>query len=553
MRAKFAALLVVIGAAALLLGPNLGLSQPGRGPTSGSPSDGGFSGGSSRFDPMANFERYAQGRGFFHINDVTDSSRRREGLMRYAEQAGIRDGRITREHYQGYYNSVMGSRGSSGGSSGGPSGMFSRGSSSGGGMPSLGGGSSYGGGMSSYGGGSSMYPRGPSGMSSYGGGSSGSMMLSSGGSGGMMMGGRSSSGMMSMMGGDPNAMFDRFAGGRDVLRRSDMDPMRQMMFDRFAGQMGLTGSEISRQQFVGAIQQMQSRMGGSSGDSRGGWSGDSRGGDSRGGSRGDSGDSDERRFRERDRNGDGLLNYDEMSDTLKSERERWDANGDGFIDLNEYKTYMEARSQQRGGGDSNRGGRGGGFDGGPFPSLPPVDQKPVVFRAGNLPRDIPPWFRQWDTDADGQIGLYEWKSSGLSFDVFNTIDRNGDGFATITETMVFAKTPDAAALTMGNGRGRGRDGGGSGGPSRDMMGRGPDSRSGGGPGGSFGMGGRGGFDPRSMSGNSGSSGNGDWRSRMMNGSGGMPWGGRGPDSNSGGDGRGRGPGGPGGPVSGRGR
>jgi uncharacterized protein (TIGR03067 family) len=54
----------------------------------------------------------------------------------------------------------------------------------------------------------------------------------------------------------------------------------------------------------------------------------------------------ERMFRRLDRNGDGLLNDDEMPEGLRAERDKWDTNKDGFIDLNEFKAYFRARFQQ---------------------------------------------------------------------------------------------------------------------------------------------------------------------------------------------------------------
>jgi serine/threonine protein kinase/WD40 repeat protein len=55
----------------------------------------------------------------------------------------------------------------------------------------------------------------------------------------------------------------------------------------------------------------------------------------------------EAQFRRLDRNGDGLLNLDEMPATLRNERDKWDANKDGFIDLKEYQAYLRHRIQEQ--------------------------------------------------------------------------------------------------------------------------------------------------------------------------------------------------------------
>src|SRR5262249_35071245 len=51
-------------------------------------------------------------------------------------------------------------------------------------------------------------------------------------------------------------------------------------------------------------------------------------------------------FRQHDLNGDGLLNFDELPEAPRHERTRWDTNGDGFIDLAEFKQYFRARREQ---------------------------------------------------------------------------------------------------------------------------------------------------------------------------------------------------------------
>ena len=41
------------------------------------------------------------------------------------------------------------------------------------------------------------------------------------------------------------------------------------------------------------------------------------------------------------------------------------------------------------------------------------DRKPTVLRAGKLPKDgLPTWFKELDTDGDGQVALFEWRKAG---------------------------------------------------------------------------------------------------------------------------------------------
>jgi hypothetical protein len=189
-------------------------------------------------------------------------------------------------------------------------------------------------------------------------------------------------------------------------------------------------------------------------------------------------------FRRYDKNGDGLLNNDEMPEALQAERDRWDTNKDGFIDLNEFKAYAQARMQQLQAetGAGSGGGLGGqGSPGGmPVPEIPAdgrQDQKPVVYRASNLPRELPAWFREADADQDGQVGLYEWKAKGWPIEQFRSLDRNDDGFLTVEEVLRSVNQPASqtspvslASASPGGGAfpqaGGNRRPGGNGGPGR---------------------------------------------------------------------------------------
>ncbi|HEV3261853.1 MAG TPA: EF-hand domain-containing protein, partial [Gemmataceae bacterium] len=236
---------------------------------------------------------------------------------------------------------------------------------------------------------------------------------------------------------DPGAMFDRFANGKTVLRRSDLtSPFLQTMFDRTADAAGITNGEMTREQWVGAMGQLQAARGGPQG--AGGGAPPPSG--NQGGGRGGRNNPEawvqwaENQFSQFDKNGDGVLNSDEMPDELKAELDKWDTDHNGLIDLNEFKAFFQARMQQR------IAERPTGQDPSSGPiyietPAPEEDKKPVVYRSDNLPKGLPPWFAQLDTDKDAQIGLYEWKASGRSLDLFRTIDRNNDGFLTVEEVL----------------------------------------------------------------------------------------------------------------------
>lgn len=253
---------------------------------------------------------------------------------------------------------------------------------------------------------------------------------------------------------DPNQFFDRLANGKEVWLRSEVtNPFMQGMFDRVVERLGITNGQVTREQFITYSQQRAAERagmgpppptapsstatptppapgstaaapgaapGGNSADAWNRWV--------------------EERFRRYDVNGDGLLNYDEMPESLRAERDKWDTNRDGFIDLNEYKAYYTARTQQRmaESGTASPFGQAIPVDPSGLPITTPVeeeDKKPVVYRSGKLPKELPAWFKQLDTDNDGQIGLYEWKASGRSLEEFQRMDRNNDGFLTIEEVL----------------------------------------------------------------------------------------------------------------------
>jgi Ca2+-binding EF-hand superfamily protein len=351
------------------------------------------------------------------------------------------------------------------------------------------------------------------------------------------------------MGGDPGQMFDRMSGGRPTLNRSDLDPGRQAFFDILAKAGGVSGDTMTRQQFSAAFSRMN---GGGGGPMVFSMRGDGGGG--RGGFGGDINSRAENAFRRMDTDQDGLLQFEEMSDRLRENWKEYDLNKDGAISLDEFKAYMADMAAQR--------AENGGFGRGSLDGLPGVDgrppaeeiRKPVVYRAGQLPKNIPDWFEELDTDRDGQVGLYEWVKGGRSVEEFQRYDRNDDGFITVEEVMADLRAQnrqpgDTTSMyaSANNGQTGGRGGMGFGGPGggrgRGGMGLGGPNGDGMGPGGGRGGRGRGGFGgPNSDTGSGGSDPSAQYWMQNMGGPGNGRRGGFGGGQNgenNGGPGRGR--------------
>jgi Ca2+-binding EF-hand superfamily protein len=264
-------------------------------------------------------------------------------------------------------------------------------------------------------------------------------------------------GARGMGGFDPGQIFDRFSNGQNVLIRSQLDQRGQMMFDRFAQQMGVTNGQITRDQFSAGMQQMMQSFGGGMGMRMGGAPG---GGQmqiqflqagQKAAMLADP-ETDARAvadFQRRDSDGDGYLNPDEMPGRLRNELQTWDRDGNGLIDINEYKAWYRARQLARQQQQDQAGGYGPGPGGPPDGSVPPEDEdkKPVVYRAGNLPRELPSWFAEADTNQDGQVALYEWRAKAWPDREFFSMDSNNDGFLTVEEVLRYQLAQSKSAGT----------------------------------------------------------------------------------------------------------
>jgi EF hand len=148
-----------------------------------------------------------------------------------------------------------------------------------------------------------------------------------------------------------------------------------------------------------------------------------------------------RLFRRLDRDGDGLLNSDELPETLRDERAKWDKNSDGFIDPDEYAAYYQAQLKRVADGVASgdiplKAKLPAAPGPSPTPTPTPGPAPKPALPAGKLP-PLPDWFKQLDTDGDGQIGLYEWKAAGRPLAEFLAMDRNGDGYLEPAEVQAY--------------------------------------------------------------------------------------------------------------------
>lgn len=264
---------------------------------------------------------------------------------------------------------------------------------------------------------------------------------------------------------DPGELFDRMSGGRPELARSDVSELGRRFLDR----LGITSERVTRNQFIKAqkklIDQLQRDARGEpterkptpvtkpkTPDSAKTTSSSRRAPAStsnrtptrttqtstaseRERDRREAG----RHFNRRDKNRDGVLDKDEMSSSLRKNLSRWDRNRNGKIEESEYTAYYldyMARSRQAK-EERYRSYLQKREDQRKAEEAPPERERPDVFFFGNLPEDLPDWFTEFDTDRDGQIGLYEWVDQEGDPEEFEAMDANGDGFVTPREMLEY--------------------------------------------------------------------------------------------------------------------
>jgi Ca2+-binding EF-hand superfamily protein len=239
---------------------------------------------------------------------------------------------------------------------------------------------------------------------------------------------------------DPSFLFNRYANGKDyvVIAEVTRDRDKTAMGD-YAQRKGITNGRLTREQFADYWQERTAARQGN----RGGPSGAPSASPSPGAPpTGD--DPAKSSFDRLDANRDGALTDNEIPEGLRADLGKWDFNRDGKIQLDEYRAYFKASAPAEASVP--------GVYVVPPSSLEELDKRATVYRAGNLPKELQrTWFEEYDTDKDGQVGLYEWKASGKSVALFRAMDTNGDGFVTAEEALRYLKkNPAAAAELQGN-------------------------------------------------------------------------------------------------------
>jgi hypothetical protein len=152
-------------------------------------------------------------------------------------------------------------------------------------------------------------------------------------------------------------------------------------------------------------------------------------------------------FKQLDANRDGGLTREECSPGLIERFDSADTDKDGKVSATEYRDYLAARAghevqflpppEEKGKGDRPKEE----VKGKPAPpTSEPDEPRPVMIReTKDLPKELPGWFRELDTDKDLQVGLYEWAAAKRPLAEFQAMDLNADGLLEVGEYLRYRK------------------------------------------------------------------------------------------------------------------
>jgi Ca2+-binding EF-hand superfamily protein len=152
-------------------------------------------------------------------------------------------------------------------------------------------------------------------------------------------------------------------------------------------------------------------------------------------------------FKMRDRNDDGILQMHEMPLALMKHLGKYSSGGDR-VNLQEYLKFCLDRDF-RPPPPQPHAVPAKGMDTAPPPPIIIIDStdvetRPIVYRAGKLPKGLPEWFERLDTDKDGQVSLFEWRKAGKPLNEFKLWDRNDDSLITPEEALYKVKQDRAS-------------------------------------------------------------------------------------------------------------
>ncbi|MCX8138955.1 MAG: EF-hand domain-containing protein [Thermogemmata sp.] len=206
--------------------------------------------------------------------------------------------------------------------------------------------------------------------------------------------------------------FELLAGGAEQWRRSQAPtPQLAELFDQVCQRLELGPvPSVNREEFLRYVRRVLWRDGGRAEDLP------------------DMDSEADRVFRVLDQDADGVLDVTEMTTALRQQRSSTDVDGNGRIDRTEYRRYFLQRVtavtqslQAKAGAGSEREGK-----------------------AASAPL-VPPWFREWDRDEDGQLALHEWLKAGQPLELFQQMDGDGDHLLTLAEYLRSTRAPNKSA------------------------------------------------------------------------------------------------------------